>query len=93
MRNKTILYFVITLISIFLLCYFGLQDFNRKGYDTSQQDFSKTKGGFIPEQHTDYIFTTVTSEFTFSNMFFILAVTSLFFVLIWKKIIKKSPKS
>ncbi|RZJ48713.1 MAG: hypothetical protein EOO44_20115 [Flavobacterium sp.] len=93
MRKKTILYLVTTLISIALLCYLSLQDYNKKGYDTSQQGFSKTKGGFIPEQHTDYIFTTVESEFTFTNIFFILIVTLLVVVIIWKKVIKKLLKT
>lgn len=84
MRKKQFLYLIIALISVSLLCYLGLQNSNGKGYDTSQQGFSETKGEFIPEQHTDYIFTTVESEFSFSHIFFILAVT-LLIVIIWKK--------
>lgn len=92
MRKKTFLYLVIALISASMLWYFGLQDSDEKGYDISQQGFSETKGGFIPEQHSDYIFTTIESEFTFSYIFFILAFTLLIFVIIWNKIIKKAPK-
>lgn len=92
MRNKTLLYLVIALISISILCYLSFKDYNKNGYDISQQGFSEVKGGFIPEQHTDYIFTTVESEFTFNYIAFILAVTLLVVVLIWKKVIKKNAK-
>ena len=34
-----------------------------KGYLEGTQ----TKGGFVPEQHTDYIFTTVGEEWGFSG--------------------------
>ncbi|MFB9078913.1 FtsW/RodA/SpoVE family cell cycle protein [Flavobacterium procerum] len=93
MRKKAFLYLVITLISILLLCYFCFQYSNQKGYDTSQQGFSETKGKFIPEQHTDYIFTTVESEFSFSGICFIVAVMLLIVVIVWKKIIKRASKS
>ncbi len=46
-----------------------------KGYLEGTQ----TKGGFVPEQHTDYIFTTVGEEWGFAGAFVVIIVfTSLF---------------
>lgn len=41
-----------------------------KGYLEGTQ----TKGGFVPEQHTDYIFTTVGEEWGFVGQLFIIAL-------------------
>jgi rod shape determining protein RodA len=40
---------------------------------------TQTKGGFVPEQHTDYIFTTVGEEWGFFGSFFVILVFVLFF--------------
>ena len=58
----------------------------RIGYNTNQSEIAigsggwfgkgylegtQTKGGFVPEQHTDYIFTTVGEEWGFTILLFI----------------------
>jgi rod shape determining protein RodA len=40
---------------------------------------TQTKGGFVPEQHSDYIFTTVGEEWGFFGSFFVILVYVLFF--------------
>jgi rod shape determining protein RodA len=45
------------------------------------QNGSQTQLGFIPEQHTDFIFTVLAEEFGFIGAFILLA---LFLVLIWR---------
>jgi rod shape determining protein RodA len=40
---------------------------------------TQTKGGFVPEQHTDYIFTTVGEEWGFFGSFFVILIFVLFF--------------
>lgn len=40
---------------------------------------TQTKGGFVPEQHTDYIFTTVGEEWGFFGSFFVVMIYVLFF--------------
>ncbi len=59
------------------------------GYNTNQSEIAigsggwfgkgflegtQTKGGFVPEQHTDYIFTTVGEEWGFIGSFFVIAL-------------------
>ena len=41
---------------------------------------TQTKGGFVPEQHTDYIFTTVGEEWGFVGSTFVVVVFVLFFL-------------
>lgn len=97
MRKKTTLYLIISLIPVSIFYYFSLKDdeaktYLGKAYDTSQQGFSETKGEFIPEQHTDYIFTTVESEFTFYPKIIFLITTLIIAVVIWNKLIRKRFK-
>ena len=69
-------------------------DFKDAGYNIHQSEIAigsggwigkgylegtQTKGGFVPEQHTDYIFTTVGEEWGFAGSVFVIA---LFVVLI-----------
>ena len=69
-------------------------DLKGVGYNTNQSEIAigsggwfgkgylegtQTKGGFVPEQHTDYIFTTVGEEWGFAGSLFVIA---LFVVLI-----------
>jgi rod shape determining protein RodA len=69
-------------------------DMKGVGYNTNQSEIAigsggwfgkgylegtQTKGGFVPEQHTDYIFTTVGEEWGFLGSLFVIA---LFVVLI-----------
>ncbi|PJE41122.1 MAG: rod shape-determining protein RodA [Flavobacterium sp.] len=69
-------------------------DMKGVGYNTNQSEIAigsggwfgkgylegtQTKGGFVPEQHTDYIFTTVGEEWGFAGSLFVIA---LFVVLI-----------
>lgn len=59
------------------------------GYNTNQSEIAigsggwigkgflegtQTKGGFVPEQHTDYIFTTVGEEWGFAGSFIVIAL-------------------
>lgn len=59
------------------------------GYNTNQSEIAigsggwfgkgylegtQTKGGFVPEQHTDYIFTTVGEEWGFAGSLFVIAL-------------------
>lgn len=48
----------------------GSGGFIGKGYLEGTQ----TKGGFVPEQHTDYIFTTVGEEWGFIGSFIVIAI-------------------
>ena len=64
-------------------------DMKREGYNLNQSmiaigsggligkgylEGTQTKGGFVPEQHTDYIFTTVGEEWGFVGSLFIIAL-------------------
>lgn len=64
-------------------------DMKGVGYNTNQSEIAigsgglfgkgylegtQTKGGFVPEQHTDYIFTTVGEEWGFAGSMFIVAL-------------------
>lgn len=52
----------VTLLVLIGIAAFGLFYFSKdSGYDLSQSGDGAVKGSFVPEQHTDYIFTT-TSE-------------------------------
>lgn len=69
------------------------------GYNTNQSEIAigsggwfgkgflegtQTKGGFVPEQHTDYIFTTVGEEWGFLGSLFVIALfTTLFLRIIY----------
>lgn len=69
------------------------------GYNTNQSEIAigsggwlgrgflegtQTKGGFVPEQHTDYIFTTVGEEWGFAGSFVVIALfVSLFLRVIY----------
>jgi rod shape determining protein RodA len=72
------------------------EDLKRIGYNTNQSEIAigsggwigkgflegtQTKGGFVPEQHTDYIFTTVGEEWGFVGC---LVVILLFFCLFYR---------
>ena len=57
----------------------GSGGFFGKGYLEGTQ----TKGGFVPEQHTDYIFTTVGEEWGFIGSIFVIAL----FVVLFLRII------
>lgn len=74
-------------------------DMKGVGYNTNQSEIAigsggwfgkgylegtQTKGGFVPEQHTDYIFTTVGEEWGFlGSMFIIILFVSLFIRIIY----------
>lgn len=58
-------------------------------FTTSQQGYSKVKGKFIPEQHTDYIFTTVKSEFNFYNEIIFLFIVLIITAIVWRKLREK----
>lgn len=59
MKKKIILYsFTALFVVLLFLCFNSISN-KPNGYDTSQQGISETKGQFLPEQKTDYIFTTV----------------------------------
>lgn len=64
MKKKTILYLSIVLLAVLCFWYFNSMD-STSGYDTSAQGASTTKGQFVPEQTTDYIYTTVETESKF----------------------------
>ncbi|MBC5863753.1 rod shape-determining protein RodA [Flavobacterium sp. K77] len=64
-------------------------DMNGTGYNTNQSEIAigsggwlgkgflegtQTKGGFVPEQHTDYIFTTVGEEWGFAGSLLVLGL-------------------
>jgi rod shape determining protein RodA len=64
-------------------------DMKREGYNLNQSmiaigsggltgkgylEGTQTKGGFVPEQHTDYIFTTVGEEWGFVGSFIVIAI-------------------
>nr|WP_309757277.1 rod shape-determining protein RodA [Flavobacterium sp.] len=64
-------------------------DMNGPGYNTNQSEIAigsggwlgkgflegtQTKGGFVPEQHTDYIFTTVGEEWGFAGSLIVMAL-------------------
>jgi rod shape determining protein RodA len=64
-------------------------DLKGVGYNTNQSEIAigsggwigkgylegtQTKGGFVPEQHTDYIFTTVGEEWGFAGSFTVIAL-------------------
>lgn len=64
-------------------------DMKGVGYNTNQSEIAigsggwfgkgylegtQTKGGFVPEQHTDYIFTTVGEEWGFAGSLFVIAL-------------------
>jgi rod shape determining protein RodA len=64
-------------------------DMKGVGYNTNQSEIAigsggwfgkgylegtQTKGGFVPEQHTDYIFTTVGEEWGFTGSLFVIAL-------------------
>ena len=64
-------------------------DMNGPGYNTNQSEIAigsggwfgkgflegtQTKGGFVPEQHTDYIFTTVGEEWGFAGSLVVMAL-------------------
>ena len=64
-------------------------DLKGVGYNTNQSEIAigsggwigkgylegtQTKGGFVPEQHTDYIFTTVGEEWGFAGSFLVIAL-------------------
>ena len=64
-------------------------DMSNTGYNTNQSEIAigsggwlgkgflegtQTKGGFVPEQHTDYIFTTVGEEWGFAGSIVVLAL-------------------
>lgn len=64
-------------------------DLNGSGYNTNQSEIAigsggwlgkgflegtQTKGGFVPEQHTDYIFTTVGEEWGFAGSILVLGL-------------------
>jgi rod shape determining protein RodA len=68
------------------------------GYNTNQSEIAigsggwlgrgflegtQTKGGFVPEQHTDYIFTTVGEEWGFKTLVVITLFTTLFLRVIY----------
>jgi rod shape determining protein RodA len=57
----------------------------RKGFLEGTQ----TKGGFVPEQHTDYIFTTVGEEWGFVELVVITLFTTLFLRVIYLAEAKK----
>ncbi|WP_343618422.1 hypothetical protein [Flavobacterium sp.] len=93
-RNKKILFcLIVVLISGCLFWLFYFKDSNQVVYDLAQQGSSDSKGKFIPEQHTDYIFTTVETEFSFWNKSIFLIVILLIVVVIWKKLIRKKSNT
>jgi rod shape determining protein RodA len=78
-------------------------DLKGVGYNTNQSEIAigsggwigkgylegtQTKGGFVPEQHTDYIFTTVGEEWGFAGSFTVIAL----FVLLILRIIYLSER-
>lgn len=91
-KKKILIYLLAVLILVFALCYFIIENYNEKAYlskgfyDTSQQGHSEAKGQFIPEQHTNYIFTTVESEFNFRYIIILLIVI---LILIGIKLVRK----
>ncbi|CAM3834253.1 rod shape-determining protein RodA [Flavobacterium cucumis] len=70
-------------------------DLKREGYNLNQSmiaigsggltgkgylEGTQTKGGFVPEQHTDYIFTTVGEEWGFIGSFVVILLFTLLFL-------------
>ena len=82
----------------------GLEQDNRGiGYNTNQSQLafksggvlgqgflngSQTKGDFIPEQHSDYIFSTIGEEWGFTGSFF----TIIIFTVLLLRIVKRTEK-
>ena len=46
---------------------------------------SRTKGNFVPEQHTDYIFSTIGEEWGFVGSFLVVLAFSLLLVRLWQR--------
>ena len=91
-KKKVALYLFIALISVFLFYYLNSVGYKRSGYDTSQQGFSEKKGQFIPEQKTDYIFTTLKVENDLDNkiiLFIFLIIVAIVIVVVRKKLSRK----
>jgi len=94
MKKKIILYSLITLFSVFLFLHLNTINDKASGYDTSQQGISESKGEFIPEQETDFIFTTVEAEYQFNiEIAFVslLLITAIIIIIVRKK--KRTTKS
>ena len=82
----------------------GLEQDNRGiGYNTNQSQLafksggvlgqgflngSQTKGDFIPEQHSDYIFSTIGEEWGFTGSF----ITIIIFTVLLLRIVKRTEK-
>jgi hypothetical protein len=84
MKKKIILYSFVALIAVFSFLYFNIINDKPSGYDTSQQGISEIKGGFVPEQKTDYIFITVEEEFKIAVVG-LLIITAVIVILVRKK--------
>ena len=77
MKKKIIFYSCILLFSAACFWYFNSMR-SQSGYDTSDQGISATKGQFVPEQTTDYIYTTVETE---SNFYYLTAIVGALLIL------------
>lgn len=89
-NKKTSIYLITILILVALFFYFKFDDIKTNLYDTSQQGSSEIKGKFIPEQHTDYIFTTVETDFVFYKEFIFLIIVLIIMIIVYKKFWKRS---
>ncbi|MFT3795102.1 hypothetical protein [Flavobacterium sp.] len=73
--KKTVPLFILIGIAAFGLFYFSKDN----GYDLGQSGGSSVKGSFVPEPHTDYIFTTTSTQTTgFYIVIIAVALTLLF---------------
>ena len=64
MKKKKKIFISLFIIIILSVLIFSLKSIykNQNSYDISRQGSSETKGKFIPEKNTDYIFTTIETE-------------------------------
>lgn len=86
-KKKIIKYLFVALFLAICFWYFNSLNSRNNEYDISQLGTSKTTGQFIPEQRTDYIFTTVEIETkSYGFIIFGLLIITVIFVLIRKKL-------
>jgi cell division protein FtsW (lipid II flippase) len=87
MKKKIIPYLLIALALIIYFWYFNIRNCGNNGYDISQSGTSKNTGQFIPENKTDYIFTTVEGETKVCGIIiFGLLISIVIFILIRKRL-------
>ncbi len=91
--NKKRIKYLFVIISLFLLSFSFLYFkfiYTPNNYNLNNSGNLETKGNFIPEQSTDYIFTTVKTEFSITETLFIASLGLLILFLLLKFLLRKS---